>query len=227
MCVPSARVDGDRGKNPQSVASGRFVHFVAHFVVYTSSHGFVGEPTSSVMVASWRAYHARRGWPSLSDSPRRHGDTERTRTRRLANAASPLRGLSPFARRLFREAEEGARGLLFLQLQTRENGGLVRPRRTGPRYRASVSFFSVPLCLRGSVPASLSVWPTPNTQLPTPKCGNGSRTARRVVAVPQVAPARPRAEGGLGRPALAPRRGRATETCDGLSRRTENRGRRR
>jgi len=178
MCVPSARVDGDRGKNPQSVASGRFVHFVAHFVVYTSSHGFVGEPTSSVMVASWRAYHARRGWPSLSDSPRRHGDTERTRTRRLANAASPLRGLSPFARRLFGEEEEMESGLLCLPYGTRENGGLV------PRLRDRPPFVEPPCpsspCLCVSVvqfrlPFPSGQHPTLNSQLPSAETAAGQR----------------------------------------------------
>jgi hypothetical protein len=37
--------------------------------------------------------------PSHSDSPRSHGDSEQARTRRLGNAASPPRGLPPFARR--------------------------------------------------------------------------------------------------------------------------------
>ncbi|MBM4144389.1 MAG: hypothetical protein FJ225_12475, partial [Lentisphaerae bacterium] len=32
--------------------------------------------TSGVMMANWRAYHERRGWPLLSGSPRRHRDTE-------------------------------------------------------------------------------------------------------------------------------------------------------
>ena len=52
-----------------------------------------------VMVASLRAYHARRGWPPVSsDSPRRHRHGAGS-SRRLANDTSPLRGLPSFARR--------------------------------------------------------------------------------------------------------------------------------
>jgi len=67
------------------------------------------------------------------------------------------RGLPPFARRSFWEEEESEHVLLPLPLQTRENGGLVRPRRTGRRCRASVSFCSVLPCLRGSIPDPLFV----------------------------------------------------------------------
>jgi len=61
----------------------------------------------------------------------------------------------------------------------------------------------------------------PNTQHPTlniqlPSAEGHDRAIARVVAVPRVAPARHRAEGLLGRPALAPGRGRATKTRDGL-----------
>jgi hypothetical protein len=88
------------------------------------------------------------------------------RTRRLANAASPLRGLPPFARRF----AGGGRGVGIRPppspIIARENGGLVpRPRGTDRRCRASVPFFpgrrSLPAkaapCLGVSVVSLLSL----------------------------------------------------------------------
>jgi len=107
-------------------------------------------------------HHARR-WPPLSfgftTEARRQGAGKNTETRECRQAGVACR--HSLAGLTGEEAERTAI-LLSLQIHTRENGGLVRPCRTGRRCRASVSFFlgspeplgeggSAPLCLRGSV----------------------------------------------------------------------------
>jgi hypothetical protein len=92
------------------------------------------------------------------DSPQRHGDAEKVHGG-LANVAIPPRrsarsGLSDAIRSpvCMWRGRSGNLSSSSLPSQTRENDGLIsRLRETGRRCRASLSLFSVPSCLRGSI----------------------------------------------------------------------------